>query len=498
VATLKTTRQLSSEREKLAEPEAEARIGQLVVGKYRVDQLLGRGGMGAVYGATHTAIGKRVALKFLERDIARDKDAALRFQREAEAASKVESAHIVQIFDSGTTEEGLPFLVMELLQGEDLRARLRREGRLPASDVVHIAGQVLRGLAHAHQAHIVHRDLKPDNIFLCQRDDDPVFVKIVDFGISKIVQGNTVDTLTRRGTVLGTAFYMSPEQAQALRDIDGRADLYSLGSILYEALAGRPPHTGTAYEAVLISICTTDAPDVRAHAPDVPEALARVVHKALSRDRHARYQTANEFYDALAQAVPGILNSARSRRTPEPVARSSAPEADGARSAFFSADTNPDPAVLLAAGGDFPSTDTAAGARRRTWLAGVFALLTAAAITSLLIVRARPNDAPSRESLRPPSGPSGAQPVRAARVVPEKAPPVPVVKPTAAGDTEVAPTVSVRADAGSPPRPSSGVRPRTAAAQVTRKATAVPKQKAVPSTQDKGVAGSLELNERGP
>src|SRR5687768_7146237 len=174
------------------EPVNDARLGMIVAGKYRVERLLGRGGMGAVYQATHMGIGKRVALKFLERDAARDLSAAARFQREAEAASRVESAHIVQIFDSGTSAEGLPFLVMELLQGEDLRARLRRYGQLPLKDVLHIAAQVLRGLSRAHEAQIVHRDLKPDNIFLCQRDDDDMFVKIVDFGISKVVHSAPV------------------------------------------------------------------------------------------------------------------------------------------------------------------------------------------------------------------------------------------------------------------------------------------------------------------
>src|SRR5262249_2345455 len=143
----------------------------------------------------------------------------------------VESAHIVHIFDSGTTDDGRPFLVMELLTGEDLRSVLKREGRAPLEDVVHVMGQVLRALARAHAAGIIHRDLKPDNIFLCRRDDDPMFVKIVDFGISKITRRMaTADTLTRRGSVLGTAFYMSPEQAQAFPDIDGRTDLYSAGA----------------------------------------------------------------------------------------------------------------------------------------------------------------------------------------------------------------------------------------------------------------------------
>jgi eukaryotic-like serine/threonine-protein kinase len=279
--------------------ELEALVGSTVSGKYRVDRMIGRGGMGAVFQATHLAIGKRVALKFLEVEAARDSDAATRFQREAEAASMVESAHIVQIFDSGTTERQIPFLVMELLTGEDLRARLKREGRLPVATVRRIGGQVLKALVRAHAAGIVHRDLKPDNVFLCRRDDDPEFVKIVDFGISKLARSATVDTLTQKGTVLGTAFYMSPEQAQSFPDIDGRTDLFSLGAILYEALAGRPPHTAPTYEAVLIAICTRETPDLRELNPEVPEELARVIHRALERNRDHRFQSASDFLEAL-------------------------------------------------------------------------------------------------------------------------------------------------------------------------------------------------------
>ena len=199
---------------------------------------------------------------------------------------------------------------MELLQGEDLRSVLKRDGSLPLPEAVHVVGQVLRALARAHAAGIVHRDLKPDNIFLCRRDDDPMFVKIVDFGISKVTRRETsADTLTRRGMVLGTAFYMSPEQAQAFRDIDGRTDLYSVGAILFETLAGHPPHIGDVYEAVLIEICTKDAPDIRSLKPDVPEAIAEVIKKGLQRDRDHRFASAMEFYDALAMAAPGLLRT---------------------------------------------------------------------------------------------------------------------------------------------------------------------------------------------
>lgn len=288
--------------------ELSALVGQTIGGKYRIERLVGSGGMGAVYEALNLAINKRVALKFLFRDDGIDSDTAARFQREAEAASAVNSAHIVQIFDAGTSDDGRPYLVMELLDGEDLRHRLKRAGRLPLDEVVAIAKQLLRALGRAHAAGIVHRDLKPDNVFICRRDDDPLFVKVLDFGISKVVSAHT-DTLTRRGTVLGTAHYMSPEQAQAFSDIDGRADLFSLGAIVYEALAGRPPHLAKTFEAVLIRVCTTAADDVRNHAPHVPEALAQVIAKSIERDREHRYQSAHEFALALEQALPDLYHS---------------------------------------------------------------------------------------------------------------------------------------------------------------------------------------------
>ena len=309
-----------SSLEEDTESELRTLVGTTVAGKYRIDRLIGRGGMGAVFQAANLAIGKRVALKFLDHEAAQNREACLRFQREAEAAGMAESAHIVQIFDSGVTEAGLPFLVMELLTGEDLRARLRREQRLSVPSALRIVSQVLRALMRAHEAGIVHRDLKPDNVFLCARDDDPSFVKIVDFGISKVARARVADTLTRRGTVLGTAFYMSPEQAQSFADIDGRTDLFSLGAILFEMLTGRPPHVAPSYEAVLIAICTHDAPDVRTHAPEVPEAVAAIVKRALERERELRFQSAQDFLSAVS-ALEGAF-SADSTSWPTPAAQS--------------------------------------------------------------------------------------------------------------------------------------------------------------------------------
>jgi serine/threonine protein kinase len=291
-------------------PAPDALVGKRV-DKYEIVRVIGRGGMGTVYEALNTAIGKRVAMKFVDAETAQSKDSIARFQREAEAASAVESAHIVEIFDSGVADDGIPYIVMELLRGEDLGHRIKRCGRLEIGEAVHVVAQILRGLHRAHEAGIVHRDLKPDNIFLVDRDDDQSFAKILDFGISKVQRqgGVPVHTLTRQGTVLGTPFYMSPEQAQALPDIDGRTDLWSVGAILYECLTGRPPYSGTSYEQVIVNICMHDAEDVRAHNPGVPEAIARVISKLLARDRAERFATAREVLEALKIATGDAIST---------------------------------------------------------------------------------------------------------------------------------------------------------------------------------------------
>jgi serine/threonine-protein kinase len=295
--------------------------GQVVGGKWRIIRPIGRGGMGAVFEGQNISIGKKVALKFIDAEFATHPDIASRFQREAEAASLVDSAHIVQVFDSGTSDQGIPYIVMELLSGEDLRSRIRRLGKLTPAEAVHIVAQTLRGLHRAHQAGIVHRDLKPDNVFLVDREGEPLFAKIVDFGISKIMhqRADGVGTLTRQGVVLGTPFYMSPEQAQASPDLDLRTDVWSVGAILYECLAGQPPYQGDAYEAIIVAICTADARDIRSIEPTVPAPLAAVVHRALSRDRSRRFQSAKEMLDALAAL--GFDGAAAYGATPRPLSR---------------------------------------------------------------------------------------------------------------------------------------------------------------------------------
>ncbi len=289
-------------------------IGTVLDGKWRLVRVIGRGGMGVVYEGVNVAIGKRVALKFIDAPIAADPEVVGRFQREAQAASAVDSAHIVQIFDTGTAPDGAPYLVMELLPGETLGERIRRLGRLPVEEAVHVLCQVLKGLQRAHAAGVIHRDLKPDNIFLVDRDDDALFVKLLDFGISKIARQTTESghTLTRKGAVLGTPYYMSPEQAQAHHDLDGRTDLFSVGAIAFECLHGKAPFAGLeAYEAIIVAIVTRDAPALRELHPELPPALCEVVSRALARERDARYESAAAMLEALRRAAPAVASDPR-------------------------------------------------------------------------------------------------------------------------------------------------------------------------------------------
>jgi serine/threonine-protein kinase len=284
----------------------EALIGRTVAGRYVVRALLGAGGMGAVYEAEHTGLGKPVAIKFVDSEFVSDEHVVARFAREARVMSRLDSAHVVTIFDTGS-EDGRPFLVMELLRGEDLGNRLRRTRTVPRDEALHVIAQVLKGLARAHAAGIVHRDLKPDNVFLLSKDGDASFAKIVDFGVSKIDRpraGTTPLALTGRGTVIGTPFYMAPEQAQAASDVDGRADLYSVGAILFECLTGRPPHTGESYEQVILSICMREAPDVRAVDPTISAELAAFVARALARNKDVRFGSAEVMLAALHEVAP--------------------------------------------------------------------------------------------------------------------------------------------------------------------------------------------------
>jgi serine/threonine-protein kinase len=264
--------------------------GHTVAGKYKIERLLGEGGMGAVYVAENVVLQKRVALKVLSADMQRTPNAVERFMREAVSASQVKHPAIVEVYDAGA-EGGSPWIAMELLNGESLRDRLVRVSRLSPQEAVSIIKQVLPALAAVHDRGIVHRDLKPDNLFLEQRDGS-VQVKILDFGIAKATIAAT--NLTSTGTVLGTAFYLAPEQARDAASVDHRTDIYAIGAILYECMSGRTPYQAESVTELIARMFTEDPPSLTFTAPHVPPELANIVQACLARDINMRPQNARE------------------------------------------------------------------------------------------------------------------------------------------------------------------------------------------------------------
>jgi serine/threonine protein kinase len=274
----------------------------LIAGKYRLTTLIGRGGMGSVWEGTHTTLGTQVAVKFIDAEYAESPEARNRFESEARAAARLRSKHVVEVYDHGMTDDGRPFIVMEFLRGEPLDARLDRVGRLPAKETARIVMQVCRALSKAHAAGIVHRDLKPENVFLVWDDEDGADVaKVVDFGIAKFTDsqlGNS--SATRTGSVLGTPYYMSPEQARGLRSVDYRSDLWSVGVIAYRCIVGSLPFDGEAVGDLLVKLCTAPLPVPSHVAPDVPPGFDAWFEKALARDPAGRFASASELAESMA------------------------------------------------------------------------------------------------------------------------------------------------------------------------------------------------------
>lgn len=285
-----TTRQLP-------DPSAKPPVrGAVVSGKYRLLRPLGRGGMGLVFEAEHLRLGQRVAIKFLRPDLVSFPDACSRFEREARASARLRGPHVVQVIDVDTDSEGLPYIVMERVRGRDLEAELRARGRLPIAEAVDYVLQACAALAEAHAAGIVHRDLKPSNLFLADECGMRV-LKVLDFGISKISQESEA-WVTSAAITLGTPLYMSPEQVRSSKDVDERTDIWSLGVILYELLAGVPPFCGST-TAAIAAIVADAVPSLRRLRPEVPAQLDRVIAGALAKSPSDRFPNAEALGAAL-------------------------------------------------------------------------------------------------------------------------------------------------------------------------------------------------------
>ncbi|MEZ4295156.1 MAG: serine/threonine-protein kinase [Polyangiaceae bacterium] len=270
--------------------------GAVVGGKYTLERPLARGGMGSVWVARHTTLGNPVAVKFIDVRFVSSPVLVARFEREARAAANLDTPHVVRVNDYGV-ERGLPYLVMELLRGEDLASRIRERKRLSLPEASTILSQLGRAIRRAHERGIVHRDLKPANIFLAKVEDDEV-VKVLDFGIAKETWSR-LDDATRTGEVFGSPHCMSPEQARAQKDVDHRADIWAAGVIAYQMLTGRLPFPGEFLGQVISSVLTDAAPSVTSGEPALPAALDGFFSRALAKRREERFSTITELTDAF-------------------------------------------------------------------------------------------------------------------------------------------------------------------------------------------------------
>jgi serine/threonine protein kinase len=276
--------------------------GEIIDGKYRTIRLIGEGGMGAVYEAENIRIHRKVAIKVLHAGVAETAEAVQRFEREAQAAGRIGSEHIVEVLDLGNLPSGDRYMVMEFMDGDSLSGRIQKKGRLTPAELYPIAHQLLAALDAAHGAGIIHRDLKPDNVYLLRsRGGVADFVKLLDFGISKFNQlsGDSGFSMTRTGAVMGTPYYMAPEQAKGAKDMDHRVDLYAAGVILYESVTGEVPFNADTFNELLFKIVLEEPRPVQQLAPDIDPGFAAIITKAMARDPGVRFQTAKDFQLAL-------------------------------------------------------------------------------------------------------------------------------------------------------------------------------------------------------
>jgi serine/threonine-protein kinase len=303
--------------------------GEIVDGKYRIIRLIGEGGMGAVYEGENTRIHRRVAIKVLHAGVAETAEAVQRFEREAQAAGRIGSEHIVEVLDLGNLPSGDRYMVMEFMDGDSLSTRIQNKGRITPVDLYPIAHQLLAALHAAHSAGIIHRDLKPDNVYLLKaRSGVADFVKLLDFGISKFNQlsGDSGFSMTRTGAVMGTPYYMAPEQAKGAKDMDHRVDLYATGVILYESVTGQVPFNADTFNELLFKIVLEEPRPIEQLVPEIDSNFAAIINKAMARDPATRFQSAREFQIALEQWANGAgaeLANALKLPTAKPNAESS-------------------------------------------------------------------------------------------------------------------------------------------------------------------------------
>ena len=462
-----------------AHATAGVREGDILAGKYRVDRVLGVGGMGVVVAAHHVDLDDRVAIKFLLPDALRNGEAVARFMREAQAAVKIKSEHVARVTDVGRLESGAPYIVMEYLEGLDLSAWIQQRGWLAVDQAVEFLLQACEAIAEAHSLGIVHRDLKPANLFVIRRPDGAWSVKVLDFGIAKRTSASAAAAnITSTAAVMGSPLYMSPEQLNSTKDADARTDVWALGVILYELLSGEAPFLAETMPGVMMKITAGEPPPLRARRPDVPVALERAILTCLEKDRSKRFANIGELGQALVE-----FGSPRARISVERIAGIMA--ASGIGSSMVGG-APPSSTVPANTAGTMASWNRSTSTTKRS-RAPLFAALAGGAVLLLGVAalalrgggdsrnEAQPS-APAAEAARPaPSpGPPQPDPPRPAAVAPSLNP-----APSAAATTEetsrLAPPVRSAAPSALPqpaarattPRPSGKAPGRAAPASKT-------------------------------
>ncbi|MGK3984291.1 serine/threonine-protein kinase [Sorangium sp. So ce136] len=473
------------------EADGLVREGQVLAGKYRVERVIGAGGMGVVVAATHLQLEERVAIKLLLPAAARSRTLAERFVREARAAVKVKSEHVARVTDVGTLESGTPYMVMEFLAGSDLSDALRTGGPIPPQAAVEYVLQACEALAEAHAAGIVHRDLKPANLFLTRRADGSPCVKVLDFGISKVATGGADPRITDTKAVMGSPLYMSPEQLKSSRDVDARTDIWSLGVILFELLAGEPPFDGATMPQLCVAIMQGVPRPLAAFRADVPPALEAVVLRCLEKTPERRFRDIGELAEALAPFAAGRARISIDRISG--ISRSSGPP----RPALASGSGMTAPTLV----GTSPSWSGTVMRRKRpvglaVALAGIgVSLVAAIAVFAFLNGRARVGDAATEPAAGASAGTPLSADVGAATTLPAaSAALTPAVTPGAveapapvdgaAGGAVPAASASASASAAASAAPASGKpapgRPASAAPRAAGAAPAPPPRAARP------------------
>ena len=450
--------------------------GDLLAGKYRIDKILGAGGMGVVVAAQHIHLDEWVAIKMLLPDMLGNGEAVTRFAREARAAVKIKSEHVARVTDVGTLENGAPYMVMEYLQGDDLSGWLKRWGPLPIEQAVEFVLQACEAIAEAHALGIVHRDLKPSNLFVIRRPDGALSVKVLDFGISKMKGGSSSVSdvsITKTSAMMGSPLYMSPEQMHSSKDVDSRSDIWALGIILYELISGDSPFLADTMQEVVARIVSSPPPPLTTRRPDAPSGLEAVILRCIDKDRTKRFATVGELATALMPFAPP-----RSRLSVERI--SGILRSAGLAGAVPAEPTSPEQPA--AAGTQSAWGKTSTTGNRTTLTLAVGATLIVLSVGAFFLLRSSADDAgpepppPVAAQPAPPAPEEAAVRAPSAAVVAPPTAAMPALPATAVAPPVSSPAAPARKASRSKPAPVAAAPPiARSSATSAAKASAPPK-----------------------